>query len=336
LWDRYPLAPTPEAVPSATVSVTVPAAADPARRSPAAAEPAAGTGALVPLVALGIVLGAAAAVVVRRRRRPGRTPPATAPGPAGAEPPATAPAAPPDPAAPWNAEIGWSAEGGSARFLVVATRTDTGADTVIAASPALAWPPAGDDAIDALTAGADRLEAALLAAGWIAREPGSAWYARRFGWAPVATPARRSTPPPEPSAAASGRFVRRRPWPAGASVRWRCEIGWEFALRRGRFRVLAYPPGGEDGRAIGRSVAIASLPLADADPKDQVHRQAVRRLAVALQAAGWEPAGQGARWYASRFVWSGDGEPPELPDSIIHGKPAQERAGGGSRRHGPA
>jgi hypothetical protein len=236
---------------------------------------------------------------------------------------------------PWNAEIGWSAEGGSARFLVVATRTDTGAETVITASPALAWPPAGDDAIDALTAAADRLEASLLAAGWVAREPGSAWYARRFGWAPVAAPARRSTPPPVPSPGPSGRFVRRQPWPAGASVRWRCEIGWEFALRRGRFRVLAYPPGDEDGRAIGRSVAFASLPLADADPKDQVHRQAVRRLAVALQAAGWEPAGHGARWYASRYVWSGAGEPPELPDSIVHGKPAQERAGGGSRRHGP-
>ena len=200
LWDRYPLAATPEAVPSATVSVTVPAAADPARRPPAAAEPAASTGALAPLVALGIVLCAATAVVLSRRRRTHRPPhtPATLiarpaavraapPDPRG--PPATPPGAPPNPGAPWSAEIEWSAEGGTARFLVVATRKDTGAATVVAASPAVPWPPAGEDAIDALAGAADRLEATLLAAGWFPCEPGAAWYARRFGW----TPARRFT-----------------------------------------------------------------------------------------------------------------------------------------------
>jgi hypothetical protein len=40
-------------------------------------------------------------------------------------------------------------------------------------------------------------------------------------------------------------------------------------------------------------------------------RTELRRLADALVAVGWEPAGRGTHWYSERFSWRGDGSPPE-------------------------
>ena len=107
------------------------------------------------------------------------------------------PAAPPDPRRAWSAEVTWAFSGSEPRFAAVARSEQHEDPSVIAESPPLQWPPAGPAAVQALTEAVAELERALLAAGWTALEPGSAWYARRFGWkpkthvaaAPVSSPA---------------------------------------------------------------------------------------------------------------------------------------------------
>ena len=321
---------------------------------------------LISLLILAAALGAGTALWLGHRRRARRPDPKSAlaeasthrrevhdapllsaplrPGMAartnGSSPSNGAPAAPPVPparAVAWAAEVDWREVDGTARFQVVARRVRGGDATVIAESEPLEWPPTTADAVEALTAAADRLEATLLAAGWVRLPPGSAWYARRFGWEPAPAPRRSARPAPAPALTRApqpqpqprapqprapqprprespeqlGRFDRPRPWPAEAADRWRCEIAWAPGYVHARFRAVAYRPGSEKGRPIGESAELKWGLMADPIQSDPAQRRELRRLAAALLAAGWEPAGIGTEWYAGRYVWPGDGLPPD-------------------------
>jgi len=106
-------------------------------------------------------------------------------------------AAPPDRRRAWTAEIEWRHTRGTARFCVIARRPRGPGATTIAKSPRLEWPPTTPTAVEALGRAVRKLETALLTAGWTALPSGSAWYAKRFAWEPVAEPApgpRRTSP----------------------------------------------------------------------------------------------------------------------------------------------
>ena len=88
---------------------------------------------------------------------------------------------PPDRERPWTAEIEWRHES-EARFCVIA-RGD--GETAVVQSAPLEWPPAGAEAVQAMTDATEELEATLVAAGWKPLPRGRAWYAKRFAWEPV-------------------------------------------------------------------------------------------------------------------------------------------------------
>ncbi len=93
----------------------------------------------------------------------------------------TAAGSPPDRRLGWVAEIEWRQTDGGSRFVVIAR----GAGTVeLAQSPPLEWPPRGPAGVQAMNDAAEKLADTLLAAGWKPREPGDAWYAKRFAWEP--------------------------------------------------------------------------------------------------------------------------------------------------------
>jgi 4-amino-4-deoxy-L-arabinose transferase-like glycosyltransferase len=95
-------------------------------------------------------------------------------------------ALPPDPTRAWTAEIEWHAEGES-RFCAVARATGAEETTAVAESP-VPWPPINAASVQALADRVEDLAADLVACGWRALPTGSAWYARRFAWDPVAEP----------------------------------------------------------------------------------------------------------------------------------------------------
>ena len=257
-------------------------------------------------------------------------------------------ALPPDPRRGWRAEIEWTGAGNESRFAVVA-RTGKQADrSVVAQSAPLEWPPTSAAAVQALTHAVAELERELLAAGWVALEPGAGWYAKRFGWKPVivvepAPPAVeraavRAAAPPAPAveepavhavaapaaagvvgereAARAGRFVRRPDWPSGSEQLWRCELRWEAGVVNSRFEAVAYEPGSsQHARPIGNSVTFKWLMMADPNPSADEYRTELRRLVTALQGAGWDYVGRGSKWYAARFVWRRAGAPPERLDA---------------------
>jgi hypothetical protein len=116
--------------------------------------------------------------------------------------------APPDPAREWTAEIAWRNADGRSRFVVGARPGDE-AEVAILTSDAIEWPPRGDEGVAALEGVVRGLEAQLLDAGWTALEPGKAWYAKRFAWAP-----RDAAPDP---AMASSPSAAEQPQPAPSS-----------------------------------------------------------------------------------------------------------------------
>ena len=238
---------------------------------------------------------------------------ANPPAPIAANPPAAAApsrprAAPPDPRRAWSAEIAWAGSEGEPRFAALARSGQDEDPTIVAESPPLQWPPVGPAAVQALTDAVTELESALLAAGWIALEPGSAWYAKRFGWRPKTPVAATAGRKP----AKSGRFDRNPAWPPGAEELWRCELRWDAGVVKSRFEAVAYEPGSErPARPVAGSAPFKWLMLADPDPAADEFRAELQKLALALEAAGWEPAGRGAKWYAARIVWRRDKPPPE-------------------------
>jgi hypothetical protein len=278
--------------------------------------------------------GGAAAYLLARRRRPGAAPaqpllaalgPTAAPAlppvvratgdrrePAAprlrpVDPPARDPGGagpPPDRTVAWTAEIEWRDAEGSGRFRVVARATD-GRSAVVGRSRALDWPPSGPEAGQALSAAVDRLEAGLTGAGWGKLAPGTAWYARRFGWEP--TPA--AVGPRASAPSGSGRF-KRPAWPQGTEERWRCEITWRAGYVSSCFEATAYAPGQHRGEPIGASERFKWLLADEPDPARSDHLREARKLAAALRATGWERLARGPKWYAERYVWPGDGPPP--------------------------
>jgi hypothetical protein len=222
-------------------------------------------------------------------------------------------AGPPDPGRAWIAEIAWDTEGEVCRFSVLARSEADAEDSVVAVSEALEWPPSGPAEVEALNAAVEALAAELAAAGWIARPPGEAWYARRFEWAPAA---REAVPaaveaPATVEAPAPTLFARSPDWPAGSKKLWRCEIRWTAGWVDSRFEVVVRRPGGLRSRPIGVSAPLQPVLKGPPDAGSAEAETALRALVSALETAGWRPAGRGAAWYAHRFTWSGAGKPPD-------------------------
>jgi hypothetical protein len=173
LWQSYPLDPSPAPAdkPRATAS--------PARSAPTPAPATRQSGTpVVPLLLLGVVIALGAlAVPELRRRRAERPRPAPAP-PRGV--------LPPNPQRAWTASIEWRQADGEARFCVLARGSGDEPGSVLAESEPVPWPPTDPAAVQALAEAAQRLEAALLSAGWRPLPPGREWYAKRLSWEPAA------------------------------------------------------------------------------------------------------------------------------------------------------
>jgi hypothetical protein len=108
----------------------------------------------------------------------------------------------------------------------------------------------------------------------------------------------------------SDRFARQPPWPEGTEGLWRCEIASDAGSLSSRFHAVVYQPSGGRGRAIAAAAASTRTSTREPDwQSPEPLEQAVTTLAAALEAAGWEPVGRGAGWYAWRFCWRRD-EPP--------------------------
>jgi hypothetical protein len=245
--------------------------------------------------------------------------------------PVTRSTAPPDPQRAWTAEVEWHETGGEARFIVSARPLGTGGDTTIAESPPLAWPPTDAASVDALTDAAQALHAAMLSAGWTALQAGTAWYAKRFAWEPTAPSAAEpaAAPPPADSEEAPNLFAPVPAWPESTAGRWRCEITWDAGWAESRFQAVIYRPRRRRGRAIGASTGLPWLLMGRPDARSEEHREAVWSLASALDAAGWERAGQGSSWYSERFAWPHDVAPPDRLDPVrrpIDGQLSENRA----------
>jgi hypothetical protein len=213
-------------------------------------------------------------------------------------------AAPPDPGRAWTAEVYWRQTGDDARFFVIARPVGSEGATTIAESRPLAWPPMDSASVQALADAARDLHSALASAGWRALPPGRAWYAKRFAW--DAAGPRTAAPAEDPTL-----FGPVPAWPDSTADRWRCEITWDAGWVESRFRALAYRPGGRRGRAIATSSPLRWLLMGRPNARSREHLEAVRSLAGALEAAGWERAGRGAGWYSERFAWGTGGAPPD-------------------------
>jgi hypothetical protein len=117
-----------------------------------------------------------------------------------------------------------------------------------------------------------------------------------------------------------GRVVQQPPWPQGTQGRWRCEITLNAEPLSSRVQAVAYPPGHDDGHPIGTSPSSTSTSEAATDwQSPEGLERAVRALATALEAEGWEPVGQGAGWYARRFSWRREEPPPRRVEPVAAG-----------------
>jgi hypothetical protein len=222
---------------------------------------------------------------------------------------------PSDPGRSWTAEVEWHQEGGRARFTVVARSGDDDAGMLVASSAPLTWPPPDGRAVQRLSEAADRLEAALIGAGWTPLPPGSAWYAKRFAWSPAAQPVTAlPQATPEPGGRRFERQVEAEPqieveWPP--EDLWRCEIRWHAGYVNSRFEALAHAPGRRRGVTVCSTPVFRWLLMADPDSTSPEHLEQFHRVADRLADAGWERAGAGKHWWELRFVWRREGAPPE-------------------------
>jgi hypothetical protein len=253
-------------------------------------------------------------------REPGRRPRG---GAGGASTAHAAP--PPDTRVGWTAEIEWRHGPDNSRFCVMATARASSERAAISESEPLEWPPRGPDAVQALRNAVDRLTAAAVAAGWEPTGEGNAWYAKRFRWEAVGAAEPPAAPPDEEAPLDTGRF-RRVAWPEETEDRPRCEIRWAAGYVKSQFRAMMHHPGRRRPVELGSSETFKWLLMADPDPESEEVASAIARLTRALRAAGWEPAGAGAEWYAQRFVWPHEEPPPERLESHAAASPEEERS----------
>lgn len=230
---------------------------------------------------------------------------------------------PPNAERRWTAEIVWDRAAGAPAFRAVAQGDGESGQEVVAESRPVEWPPSGNSAVADMRAAVDELEATLLRAGWSAHEPGRAWYARRFVWKPEPGPTAPSSPTKHVAPEHDPRGAATQPWPTLAPVQptpmdfaqgWRCEICWRSGYVNSSFVAVRFAPGERRGSEIAASSKFRWMLKNDPDPKISTDRAAVRRMCDALIASGWRPAGRGVAWYAERFVWPRDGEPPDQLD----------------------
>jgi ATP-binding cassette subfamily B protein len=92
--------------------------------------------------------------------------------------------APHDTAVVWRCEIGWRSGQGWGRYCATMSSPDGQDSRVIARSSGLPWPPDPGATVPTaeLVSDLERLEAAILAAGWEPAGSGASWSARRFVW----------------------------------------------------------------------------------------------------------------------------------------------------------
>jgi hypothetical protein len=191
---------------------------------------------------------------------------------------------PPPATAAWTAEIEWRSEEGRTRFCVVAIDA-AGRRRPLAESAPLAWPPTDADSLSALTDALGALERGMLAAGWATLPSAGPWYAKRFAWEP-----------PDPSPA------------------WYCELRWAAGRLTAGFQAVVSGPDGRQSAPVAASTGSRWRLGREPDPDSRDHHARVREIGAALQAAGWERAGQGEEWYRERFVWRGTEPPPSRVD----------------------
>ena len=141
-------------------------------------------------------------------------------------------------------------------------------------------------------------------------------------------------PAAAPGASAAGAATTSRPaekrsagWPPDAKGLWRCEIRFDAGYSASRFTATVHPPAGseERSRVIARSESLRWLFMSPPDAKVPEHRNAALALARALRGAGWEVVGRGGGWYAERYVWRGEGDPPAHVEVPVN----EERRGEG-------
>jgi hypothetical protein len=137
-------------------------------------------------------------------------------------------ASPPDAHRAWTAEIEWRLTDAGPRFCVIARGGNGAGELAVAQSAPLDWPPNGPASVRALTEATKSLEAALLAAGWLALPHGGAWYAKRFAWEPIGSVVgaeRAEADPIEPAPAAEARPSAPKPATSPASPVWVEPVG---------------------------------------------------------------------------------------------------------------
>ena len=317
LWETYPLTEQPTGQPPARDAQ--PSRTTASRHSP----PADGGG--VPwalLAALCVLLVGAGATLAVRHRRPGTQ----VHGVRNEAEPMSEPdiheaAASPDVANGWIAEITWDQGDHDAVFRAIGRDEGTGEEVVVAESAYVEWPPQGTAAVAAMRHAVDELETALVDAGWSKSGRGRAWYAKRFRW----EPARAAAPSQElVQDAGDDRQLHAVVAVDAAGLtqeeleqRWRCEIRWAAGYVNARFVAVRYAPGEGRGADIGGSRSLRWMFMNDPDPRVANDRTALRELCEALLASGGVPAGRGRAWYAHRFVWLDDQEPPEQLDPAL-------------------
>jgi hypothetical protein len=107
------------------------------------------------------------------------------------------------------------------------------------------------------------------------------------------------------------RFERRTPWPNDLLEVPRAEIEWHAGYVNSYFRALLYPAGRRRGTEIAAGATFKWLLMAEPDADQPEFAAEVERLAEALEQAGWEPAGEGGAWFARRYAWLRQTNPPE-------------------------
>jgi hypothetical protein len=213
-----------------------------------------------------------------------------------------------DPVETWTAQIDPYESDAGGGFRVVASNS-AGDSVVIAESAVADWPAGADErssGADERSSGADERSAgeddraavrarivdgltrALLDAGWVDR--GDESTQPRFAW----TGAPAGGLPPA--------------WPDEIA---HCELRWASGYRSSRFEAVAHLPSDRRGRVIATSEPFPWMLREPPDQQNGAQAGAVEMLRHRLSGSGWEEVEPGPAWYALRFVWRREGEPPE-------------------------